>query len=168
MYLCRCRYWIAVRWYLLWPPSFIFVTGCIGVGDIVFLTYLLNPFTIAVCVGGSTSSIENLLAILGLYGAMTGLILISRTWVLLLIFLDNMMCFPSTCLISVDQSIILHFKSSIYLPDWVIGKVPLAAFGWAMATHMSMYPVFLFIPVRTDFSTYVYFLIWYLYWLLNV
>jgi hypothetical protein len=79
-----------------------------------------------------------------------------------------MMCFPSTCLISVNQSIILYFKSLIYLPGWVVGKVPLAAFGWAMATHVSMYPVFLLIPVRTEFSTYIFFLIFKLYWLLNV
>ena len=32
----------------------------------------------------------------------------------------------------------------------VTGKVPLAGFGWAMATHLSMYPVFLFIPVCTS------------------
>ena len=45
----------------------------LGAGNISFLVYLLNPFTIAVCVGGSTSSIENMLIILCLYGAATGL-----------------------------------------------------------------------------------------------
>ncbi|KAG0610882.1 hypothetical protein M758_7G099000 [Ceratodon purpureus] len=70
----------------------------LGAGNISFLVYLLNPFTVAVCVGGSTSSIENMFIILSLYGAATG-------------------------------------------------KVPLAGFGWAMATHLSMYPVFLFIPI---------------------
>ncbi|XP_024383884.1 uncharacterized protein [Physcomitrium patens] len=70
----------------------------LGIGDISFLVYLFNPFTIAVCVGGSTSSIENMLIILSLYGA-------------------------------------------------AAGKVPLAGFGWAMATHLSMYPVFLIIPI---------------------
>jgi phosphatidylinositol glycan class U len=70
----------------------------LGAGDVSFLIYLFNPFTIAVCVGGSTSSIENLLTCLCLYGAASG-------------------------------------------------KVPLAGFGWAMATHLSMYPVFFFIPI---------------------
>ncbi|KAG0626960.1 hypothetical protein M758_2G163900 [Ceratodon purpureus] len=70
----------------------------LGAGDLSFLVYLFNPFTIAVCVGGSTSSIENMLIFVCLYGAATG-------------------------------------------------KVPLAGFGWAMATHLSMYPVFLFIPI---------------------
>lgn len=45
----------------------------LGIGDISFLVYLFNPFTIAVCVGGSTSSIENMLIILSLYGAAAGL-----------------------------------------------------------------------------------------------
>ena len=36
-----------------------------------------------------------------------------------------------------------------YVDLVVTGKVPLAGFGWAMATHLSMYPVFLFIPVCT-------------------
>lgn len=70
----------------------------LGGGDLAFLIYLFNPFTIAVCVGGSTSSIEHMLVFLCLYGA-------------------------------------------------AAGKIPLAGFGWAMATHLSMYPVFLFIPI---------------------
>ncbi|KAI4327008.1 hypothetical protein L6164_019513 [Bauhinia variegata] len=67
-------------------------------GDIAALVYLWNPFTIVACVGLSTSAIENLMVILSLYGACTGL-------------------------------------------------APLAAFGWVMATHMSLYPAILIIPV---------------------
>jgi hypothetical protein len=44
----------------------------LGGGDLAFLIYLFNPFTIAVCVGGSTSSIENMLVFLCLYGAAAG------------------------------------------------------------------------------------------------
>ncbi|CAK7335456.1 unnamed protein product [Dovyalis caffra] len=67
-------------------------------GDIAALVYLWNPFTIAACVGLSTSPVENLVVILALYGACKGL-------------------------------------------------VPLAAFGWVMATHLSLYPAILIIPV---------------------
>lgn len=47
------------------------------VGDVAFLTYLLNPFTIAVCVGSSTSPVENLMTILALYGATAGTDIVS-------------------------------------------------------------------------------------------
>lgn len=67
-------------------------------GDIAALVYLWNPFTIAACVGLSTSSVENLVVILALHGACKGL-------------------------------------------------VPLAAFGWVMSTHLSLYPAILIIPV---------------------
>lgn len=67
-------------------------------GDIAALVYLWNPFTIAACVGLSTSPVENLVVILALHGACKGL-------------------------------------------------VPLAAFGWVMATHLSLYPAILIIPV---------------------
>ncbi|KAK9277532.1 hypothetical protein L1049_007076 [Liquidambar formosana] len=66
--------------------------------DIAALVYLWNPLTIVTCVGSSTSPIENLVIILSLYGASSGL-------------------------------------------------VPLAAFGWVMATHFSLYPAILVIPV---------------------
>ncbi|KAL6181921.1 hypothetical protein ACLB2K_048569 [Fragaria x ananassa] len=67
-------------------------------GDIAALIYLWNPFTIAACVGLSTSPIENLAVMLALYGACKRL-------------------------------------------------VPLAAFGWVMATHLSLYPIILVIPI---------------------
>ncbi|KAM5572584.1 hypothetical protein ABKV19_012573 [Rosa sericea] len=67
-------------------------------GDIAALIYLWNPFTIAACVGLSTSPIENLAIMLALYGACKRL-------------------------------------------------VPLAAFGWVMATHLSLYPIILIIPI---------------------
>ncbi|KAK9927323.1 hypothetical protein M0R45_024511 [Rubus argutus] len=67
-------------------------------GDIAALMYLWNPFTIAACVGLSTSPIENLAIMLALYGACKRL-------------------------------------------------VPLAAFGWVMATHLSLYPMILIIPI---------------------
>ncbi|KAL6177202.1 hypothetical protein ACLB2K_048728 [Fragaria x ananassa] len=67
-------------------------------GDIAALIYLWNPFTIAACVGLSTSPIENLAIMLSLYGACKRL-------------------------------------------------VPLAAFGWVMATHLSLYPIILVIPI---------------------
>ncbi|CAK9278821.1 unnamed protein product [Sphagnum jensenii] len=73
-------------------------SGRWGTGNTAALFYLLNPFTIAVCIGGSTSPIENMLTILALYGAIAGI-------------------------------------------------VPLAGFGWAMATHVGMYPAILFIPI---------------------
>ncbi|GMN32303.1 hypothetical protein TIFTF001_003610 [Ficus carica] len=64
--------------------------------DIAALVYLWNPFTIAACVGLSTSPIENMVVIFSLYAA---------------------------C------------------------KVPLTAFGWVVATHLSLYPMILIIPV---------------------
>ncbi|XP_027336011.1 phosphatidylinositol glycan anchor biosynthesis class U protein isoform X2 [Abrus precatorius] len=67
-------------------------------GDFAALVYLWNPFTIVACVGLSTSSIENMMVVLSLYGACARL-------------------------------------------------APLAAFGWVMATHLSLYPVILIIPV---------------------
>jgi hypothetical protein len=47
-------------------------SGRWGTGNTAALFYLLNPFTIAVCIGGSTSPIENMLTILALYGAIAG------------------------------------------------------------------------------------------------
>ncbi|KAL3700903.1 hypothetical protein R1sor_018925 [Riccia sorocarpa] len=70
----------------------------VGLGDLAALSYLLNPFTIAVCVGGTTSPVENLLVIVALYGALKG-------------------------------------------------NAPLAAFGWAMSTHLSLYPAILLLPI---------------------
>ncbi|KAJ4835067.1 hypothetical protein Tsubulata_028837 [Turnera subulata] len=67
-------------------------------GDVAALVYLWNPFTLAACVGLSTSPIENLVIILALYGACKRL-------------------------------------------------VPLAALAWVMATHLSLYPAILIIPV---------------------
>ncbi|XP_028767510.1 phosphatidylinositol glycan anchor biosynthesis class U protein isoform X2 [Neltuma alba] len=67
-------------------------------GDIAALVYLWNPFTIAACVGLSTSAIENLMIVLSLYGGCTR-------------------------------------------------QAPVAAFGWVMATHLSLYPAILIIPV---------------------
>ncbi|CAA7022851.1 unnamed protein product [Microthlaspi erraticum] len=72
--------------------------GILPSGDIAALVYLWNPFTIACCVGLSTSPIENLAVISALYGAVTR-------------------------------------------------KVPLAAFGLVMATHLSLYPATLTIPI---------------------
>ncbi|MCO5582807.1 hypothetical protein L7F22_036707 [Adiantum nelumboides] len=69
-----------------------------GVGEIAAMFYLWNPFTIVSCVGGSTSSLENAMIILSLYGAITG-------------------------------------------------NIPLAAFGWVIATHCSLYPAILLIPI---------------------
>lgn len=66
--------------------------------DIAALVYLWNPFTIAACVGLSTSPIENMVVIFSLYAACTR-------------------------------------------------KVPLTAFGWVVATHLSLYPMILIIPV---------------------
>ncbi|KAG6548336.1 hypothetical protein Mapa_010115 [Marchantia paleacea] len=72
--------------------------GKLGLGEVAALLYLVNPFTVAVCVGGTTSPIENVLVLLALYGALKG-------------------------------------------------NSPLAAFGWAMSTHLSMYPAVLLIPI---------------------
>lgn len=72
-----------------------------GVGDIAAIFYLWNPLTIASCVGGCTSSIENAVIILALYGS-------------------------------------------------VSGNAPLAAFGWVMATHLSLYPAILLIPIALN------------------
>lgn len=58
MYVCLCLSAVAA--------------DVLGAGDVAFLVYLFNPFTTAVCVGGSTSSIENMLIILCLYGAASG------------------------------------------------------------------------------------------------
>ncbi|KAH6557415.1 hypothetical protein KP509_1Z115700 [Ceratopteris richardii] len=44
----------------------------LGVGDIAAIAYLWNPFTIVNCVGGCTSSIENAMILLSLYGAAAG------------------------------------------------------------------------------------------------
>ncbi|KAF9689378.1 hypothetical protein SADUNF_Sadunf01G0086100 [Salix dunnii] len=41
-------------------------------GDVAALVYLWNPFTIAACVGLSTSPVENLVVIVALYGACKG------------------------------------------------------------------------------------------------
>ncbi|CAN6471050.1 unnamed protein product [Victoria cruziana] len=72
--------------------------GTVDPGDVASLLYLLNPLTILTCVGSTTSPLENLMVILCLYGACTGL-------------------------------------------------GPLAAFGWVIATHLSLYPAVLLIPV---------------------
>lgn len=74
------------------------ILGNLGAGDIAALVYLWNPLAIASCVGASTSSIENLMILLAIYGASTRI-------------------------------------------------VPLAAFGWVMATHLALYPAILVIPV---------------------
>eukprot|EP00250_Pteridium_aquilinum_P002229 c12423_g1_i1 orf=59-1534(+) len=68
------------------------------VGEFAAMFYLWNPFTLVSCVGGCTTSIENAMIILSLYGA-------------------------------------------------VAGNVPLAAFGWVIATHCSLYPAILLIPI---------------------
>ncbi|KAJ0975776.1 hypothetical protein J5N97_017741 [Dioscorea zingiberensis] len=73
-------------------------TGCTNVGDLASLIFLWNPFTLITCVGSSTSPIDNLMVVLAIYGACSGL--------------------PS-----------------------------LAAFGWVVATHLSLYPAILVIPV---------------------
>ncbi|CAM6087510.1 unnamed protein product [Calypogeia fissa] len=70
----------------------------LALGDVAAILYLLNPFTIAVCVGGTTSPFENMLVLMALYGALAG-------------------------------------------------NVPLASFGWAISTHLSMYPAVLIIPI---------------------
>lgn len=75
----------------------------LGVGDVAALFYLWNPLTIVSCVGGCTSSIENAMIILALYGA-------------------------------------------------VSGNVPLAAFGWTIATHLALYPAILLIPIALNLS----------------
>eukprot|EP00249_Psilotum_nudum_P016381 c25796_g1_i1 orf=393-1865(+) len=75
----------------------------LSVGDTVMLFYAWNPFTIVSCIGGCTSSIENFMIILGLYGAVTG-------------------------------------------------NSPLAAFGWTMAAHLSLYPAILFIPIALSLA----------------
>ncbi|KAF9616903.1 hypothetical protein IFM89_032865 [Coptis chinensis] len=67
-------------------------------GDVASLIYLWNPLTIVSCVGLSTSPVENLMVVLTLYGACSGL-------------------------------------------------APLAAFGWVTASHLSLYPSVLLIPV---------------------
>ncbi|PIA49583.1 hypothetical protein AQUCO_01300401v1 [Aquilegia coerulea] len=67
-------------------------------GDIASLIYLWNPLTIVTCLGLSTSPIENLMVVLSLYGACSGL-------------------------------------------------APLTAFGWVTASHLSLYPSLLVIPV---------------------
>ncbi|XP_031486498.1 uncharacterized protein LOC116254960 [Nymphaea colorata] len=72
--------------------------GTVDSGDMASLLYLLNPLTLLTCVGSTTSPIENLMVILCLYGASTGV-------------------------------------------------APLAAFGWVIATHLSLYPAILLIPV---------------------
>lgn len=75
----------------------------LGVGDIAATFYLWNPFTIVTCVGGCTSSIENAMIVLALYGS-------------------------------------------------VSGNAPLAAFGWVIATHCSLYPAILLIPIALNLA----------------
>ncbi|XP_020525377.1 phosphatidylinositol glycan anchor biosynthesis class U protein-like, partial [Amborella trichopoda] len=48
-------------------------SGTLDSGDVAALIYLLNPLTIAACAGSSTSSIENLMILLTVYGACAGL-----------------------------------------------------------------------------------------------
>lgn len=43
--------------------------GKFSAEDIASLVYLWNPFTIATCVGSSTSPLENMMIVLSLYGA---------------------------------------------------------------------------------------------------
>ncbi|KAJ0960360.1 hypothetical protein J5N97_001810 [Dioscorea zingiberensis] len=71
---------------------------CTNVGDLASLIFLWNPLTLVTCVGSSTSPIDNLMVVLAIFGACSGL--------------------PS-----------------------------LAAFGWVIATHLSLYPAILVIPV---------------------
>lgn len=40
---------------------------------------------------------------------------------------------------------------------WTVGMVPLAAFGWVMATHLSLYPMILIIPVCPYFHWLIMF-----------
>ncbi|KAE8784951.1 phosphatidylinositol glycan anchor biosynthesis class U protein [Hordeum vulgare] len=70
----------------------------VSAGDTASLIYLWNPWTIITCVGSCTSPIENLMVVIMLHGACSGL-------------------------------------------------VPLAAFGYVMATHLSLYPAILILPV---------------------
>ncbi|KAJ4746469.1 GPI transamidase subunit PIG-U family protein [Rhynchospora pubera] len=67
-------------------------------GDVASLIYLWNPLSIVTCLGSCTSPIDNLMVILTIYGACSGV-------------------------------------------------APLAAFGYVMATHLSLYPAILIIPV---------------------
>ncbi|CAI9093949.1 OLC1v1029571C2 [Oldenlandia corymbosa var. corymbosa] len=92
------RLQIAYDQNLRWLGLAELVQGSLPSGDIAALVYLWNPFTILTCVGFNSTPIENMIVILSLYGACTGL-------------------------------------------------VPLAAFGWVLASHLSLYPVFLVVPI---------------------
>ncbi|XP_072957752.1 uncharacterized protein [Typha angustifolia] len=70
----------------------------ISAGDFASLIYLWNPLTIVTCLGLCTSPIDNLMAVLAIYGACSRL-------------------------------------------------APLAAFGYVIATHLSLYPAVLVLPV---------------------
>ncbi|KAG5039679.1 hypothetical protein JHK82_011828 [Glycine max] len=96
-------------------------------GDFAALVYLWNPFTIVACVGLSTSAIENLMVVLSLYGACS------------LIAIEFTSLHPSVFLLLYLAASILDFGNA--------RLAPLAAFGWVMATHLSLYPAILIIPV---------------------
>ncbi|EFJ12729.1 hypothetical protein SELMODRAFT_43879, partial [Selaginella moellendorffii] len=53
--------------------SMLFLTGeTLDIGEIAALLYLFNPFTVFVCVGGSTSSFESFVVCLALYASLEG------------------------------------------------------------------------------------------------
>ncbi|KAF8412315.1 hypothetical protein HHK36_000276 [Tetracentron sinense] len=101
----------------------------LSAGDIAALIYLWNPLTIVTCVGSSTSPFENLMVVLALYGACS-------------------------------RKKLTNFAKPTIQPDDQNGRtgnrtygrvgsrlIPLAAFGWVIATHLSLYPAILIIPV---------------------
>uniref|UniRef100_A0A2C9WA98 GPI transamidase subunit PIG-U n=1 Tax=Manihot esculenta TaxID=3983 RepID=A0A2C9WA98_MANES len=109
-------------------------------GDIAALMCLWNPFTTVACVGLSTSPIENLFIILTLYGACACNDLSPA-------FCDDgkYECF-AICMISYKA--FCFFASAIDMPVGICCRlVPLAAFGWVMATHLSFYLAILIISL---------------------
>ncbi|PSR91517.1 Phosphatidylinositol glycan anchor biosynthesis class U protein [Actinidia chinensis var. chinensis] len=92
-------------------------------GDIAALVYLWNPFTIISCVW-STSPIENLVVMMYLYGACT-------------VYTYN----------GITIRLALSPSYEVSCNVKVVGQVPLAAFGWVVATHLSLYPAILIVPV---------------------
>jgi phosphatidylinositol glycan class U len=97
----------------------------LALGDIAATVYLWNPFTIVSCVGGCTSPIENALVILSLFGAVAG-----QNHSYLLFVLGTR-----------------HMENLTLAKSFVTGNVPLSTFGWVVATHFSLYPAVLIIPV---------------------
>lgn len=73
-------------------------SGNVDTGNFASLVFLWNPLTIVTCMGSTTTPIDNLMAVLTIYGACSRL-------------------------------------------------APLAAFGWVIATHLSLYPAILIVPV---------------------